>query len=107
MARWMLREIAEPSGWNPRSLATEARLSYHTVRLIWYNEAKRVDLTTLDKLAEVLKVPPGNFIGNGEPLQNQAGPTRSMIGICSDLAVSLSAEQIDEARREMWGSFYE
>jgi hypothetical protein len=29
-----------------------------------------------------------------------------MLGICADLGVSLSKEQIDDARREAWGPFY-
>jgi DNA-binding Xre family transcriptional regulator len=62
MARWALREIAEPQGWNPHSLAREARLSYNTVRPIWYGEAKRVDLVTLSRLADVLGVAPGALI---------------------------------------------
>jgi DNA-binding Xre family transcriptional regulator len=107
MVRWMLREIAEPSGWDPHRLAMEAQLSYHTVRRIWYNEAQQVDLTTLDRLSGVLKVPPGSLIGNGGGEAKKPEPTRSMLGICADLAVSLSAEQIDEARREMWSTFYE
>ncbi len=66
MARWRLRELAEPHGWNPHSLAIEAKLSYNTVRPIWFNEAKRADLETLTKLAQVLGVTPGQLIGNGE-----------------------------------------
>ncbi len=66
MARWRLRELAEPLGWNPHSLAIEAKLSYNTVRPIWFNEAKRADLETLAKLAQVLGVNPGQLIGNGE-----------------------------------------
>jgi DNA-binding Xre family transcriptional regulator len=66
MARWRLKEIAESQGWNPHSLALEAKLSYNTVRPIWLGEAKRADLDTLSKLARVLGVPPGTLIGNGE-----------------------------------------
>jgi DNA-binding Xre family transcriptional regulator len=67
MARWKLKDIAEPQGWNPHSLAIEARLSYNTVRPIWFGTAKRVDLETLSKLAKVLGVSPGDLIGeNGE-----------------------------------------
>lgn len=32
-------------------------------------------------------------------------PLRSLYGLWKDLRVSLSAEDIDEARREMWGQF--
>ncbi len=66
MARWRLRELAEPHGWNPHSLAIEAKLAYNTVRPIWFNEAKRADLETITKLAQVLGVTPGQLIGNGE-----------------------------------------
>ena len=66
MARWRLRELAEPLGWNPHSLAIEAKLSYNTVRPIWFNDAKRADLETLAKLALVLGIAPGQLIGNGE-----------------------------------------
>ena len=66
MARWRLKEIAEPLGWTAHKLAIEAKLSYGTVRPIWLNEAKRADLETLAKLAHVLGVAPGRLIGNGE-----------------------------------------
>jgi hypothetical protein len=32
-------------------------------------------------------------------------PLRSLYGLWSDLDVNVSAEDIDEARREMWGNF--
>ena len=70
MARWRLKELAEPHGWNPHSLALEAKLSYKTVRPIWFNDAKRADLETIAKLAQVLGVTPGQLIGNGEPTED-------------------------------------
>jgi hypothetical protein len=33
------------------------------------------------------------------------GPRRSVEGLWSDLEIHLSAQEIDEARREMWASF--
>lgn len=41
-------------------------------------------------------------------LQGRIGPKRprrDVEGICADLHVSVSEEQIAEARREMWGGF--
>ena len=32
-------------------------------------------------------------------------PLRSLYGLWKDFGVSISAEEIDEARREMWGDF--
>jgi hypothetical protein len=43
-----------------------------------------------------------------EPLQRSeegGKPLRSLYGLWKDLGVSISAEEIDEARREMWGNF--
>jgi len=37
--------------------------------------------------------------------KNKKKPLKSSLGICSDLNVSISAEEIDEARREMWQNF--
>ncbi|MBA2494458.1 MAG: DUF2281 domain-containing protein [Acidobacteria bacterium] len=36
---------------------------------------------------------------------NRKKPLKSSLGICSDLSVSISAEEIDEARSEMWKNF--
>lgn len=33
------------------------------------------------------------------------GPRRSLRGLFADLGVTISEEDIDEARREMWGNF--
>ena len=73
MARWRLREIAEPKGWNPHSLAIEAKLSYNTVRPIWFNEAKRADLDTLAKLVKTLGIAPGQLIGNDGTAEDTPG----------------------------------
>jgi hypothetical protein len=32
-------------------------------------------------------------------------PLRSAAGLCEGLGVTLTAEEIDEARKEMWGNF--
>jgi hypothetical protein len=33
------------------------------------------------------------------------GPRRSLMGLCADLGVHITEEDISEARREMWGNF--
>ena len=63
MARWKLREIAEPERWTARKLAITAGLAYGTVWSIWTNKAKRADLSTIEALAKVLKISPGDLIG--------------------------------------------
>ena len=55
----------------------------------------------LDKRQETLDF--ANFLKSQD-----AGPRsalRSAFGICAHLNSNISAEEIDEARREMWGSF--
>jgi DNA-binding Xre family transcriptional regulator len=66
MARWQLREIAEPDRWNARKLAQATGLAYNTVWGIWTNNTRRADLDTLQKLAQVLKIQASDLIGPGE-----------------------------------------
>ncbi|PLS78823.1 MAG: Cro/Cl family transcriptional regulator [Chloroflexi bacterium] len=66
MAYWRVREIAEPERWSARKLAQASGLAYNTVWLIWTGKAKRADLETLEAIARVLKVTPGELIGSGE-----------------------------------------
>ena len=73
MARWRVREIAEPERWSARKLARATGLAYNTVWAIWANKAKRADLDTLEALARVLKVAPGDLIGAGEKQAEQVG----------------------------------
>lgn len=42
-----------------------------------------------------------------ENTRHERESTRSMLGICADLDISLSSEQIDEAQHEMWMKLYE
>ena len=37
--------------------------------------------------------------------ESKKTPKRSLLGLWADLNVDISAEDIDEARREMWGNF--
>jgi DNA-binding Xre family transcriptional regulator len=62
MIRWRLREIAEPERWNVKKLAEQTGLAYGSVYAIWNDTARRVDLDTLDKLATILKVMPGDLL---------------------------------------------
>lgn len=66
MARWRLREIAEPERWTARKLAIATGLAYNTVWGIWTGKSKRADLETLSTLAAALNVHPRDLIGNGE-----------------------------------------
>ncbi len=71
MAYYRLREIAEPERWSARKLALSTGLAYNTVYNIWANKTTRADLETLQKLADVLKIKPGDLIGAGERTEEQ------------------------------------
>jgi len=63
MLRWRLREIAEPERWNAKKISDATGLTYRTVHGIWANRSKRADLDTIEALARLLKVAPGELIG--------------------------------------------
>jgi DNA-binding Xre family transcriptional regulator len=66
MARWRLRELAAPERWNARRIAAATGLAYNTVWSIWAGRSKRADLATLQALADLLRVAPGDLIGPGD-----------------------------------------
>ncbi len=72
--RWRVREIAEPERWNAKKLAEATGLAYGTVYAIWTNQATRVDFKTLEALARVLKVTPGELIGATNEEAERHGP---------------------------------
>ncbi len=70
------------------------------------------ELTTLELIAEKAKVLPPekqqevlDFLEFLHERQRRKGPLRSLRGLWKDLGPGISAEEIDEARREMWGKF--
>jgi len=46
-----------------------------------------------------------NFANSLKPQAERKRPLQSMKGLCADLGVSLSEEDIAEARQEMWKNF--
>jgi hypothetical protein len=55
---------------------------------------------TPEKQEEVLK-----FVDSLIKASNDNRPRRSLLGLWSDLNVRITAEDVAEARREMWGDF--
>jgi hypothetical protein len=53
-----------------------------------------------DKQQEVLDF--ARFLAQKQTVKR---PLRSVKGLCAHLGVSITAEEIDDARREMWGNF--
>ena len=72
--RWRVREIAEPERWNAKKLAEATGLAYGTVYAIWTNQATRVDFKTLEALARVLKVAPGELISTIDEAEERESP---------------------------------
>jgi DNA-binding Xre family transcriptional regulator len=66
MVTWRLKEIAAPERWNAHTLAEATGLNYMTVHGIWTNKTRRADLDTMEKLARVLKIQPGELLSMSE-----------------------------------------
>ena len=58
---WRVGELTAQRGWNARQLAEEAGLDQKTVRNILAGRATRVDLNTIARLSQALKVGPGSL----------------------------------------------
>ncbi|MGH9762961.1 MAG: helix-turn-helix domain-containing protein [Blastocatellia bacterium] len=62
MIRRTVREVAERAGIrNAHELVQRAGLSVTTAYQLWEGTAKRLDLTTLDRLCALFDVPPGQL----------------------------------------------
>ncbi|MEW6741623.1 MAG: hypothetical protein AB1486_02595 [Planctomycetota bacterium] len=69
-------------------------------------------MTTVELIAEKARdLPPDKqqeLLDFADFLRVRCGakrPLKSLAGLCEDLGIDISAEDIDQARREMWGSF--
>jgi DNA-binding Xre family transcriptional regulator len=56
--RIVLREVAQAQGYNISTLAVAAKLNAATIRKLWHDESKRIDLENLEKVAATLGVSP-------------------------------------------------
>ncbi len=101
MAHFRLRELAEPQRWNPHSLAEATGLAYNTVWGIWNNKAKRADLETLEALAAVLKVQPGDLIGSNGTTPKRQG-LRALRGLGKDLWQQTDSTEYLRQERAAW-----
>ena len=75
MIRLLISDAAKEKGISMRKLAKEAGIAYNTLRLIYRNPYRDISLHTLDRIAKVLAVPPGQLIESvpdDEPPEPQA-----------------------------------
>ena len=57
-----IKETAQREGYdNPNSLASAAGLPYETCRKLWNGLATRIDLGTIERLCNLLRVRPGQL----------------------------------------------
>jgi hypothetical protein len=59
----------------------------------------------LESLTPEQQVKLREFLNSLEDANVRKGSRRSLRGLFADLGVTISEEDIDEARREMWGNF--
>jgi len=57
MLRLKVREIAEAKGYNQSSLSRASDVPIQTIRRIWRNPYYEVRLSTLNRIAAILRVP--------------------------------------------------
>ncbi len=62
MIKLRISEVAKEKGISMRKLAKEAGIAYNTLRLIYRDPHRDISLYTLDSIAQVLGVPPGDLI---------------------------------------------
>jgi transcriptional regulator with XRE-family HTH domain len=66
MYRLKVREVAESKGYNQSSLSRATDISFTTIRKIWRNPYYEINIVTLHKIAQVLKVPTNELIEDVE-----------------------------------------
>jgi transcriptional regulator with XRE-family HTH domain len=63
----VVKEKAEAQGYNIDRLARASGLDYNTVHRYWHNVIRRVDLITLEKLAQTLNLDPRELLEPDHP----------------------------------------
>jgi DNA-binding Xre family transcriptional regulator len=60
--RFKVKEVAESKGIdNPFALSQKTGLNYAICYRLWHTPQKRVDISTLERLCDALKLTPGRF----------------------------------------------
>lgn len=62
MIRLKVQEVAKAKGVSMRKLAKGSGLAYNTIRLIYRDPYREINMPTLDKLAKALKVDASELI---------------------------------------------
>jgi transcriptional regulator with XRE-family HTH domain len=60
--RLRIRELAEKQGYNISTLSRKADVSHNTMRRLWHDPYRNVDITVLDRIAKALGVDASQLI---------------------------------------------
>jgi DNA-binding Xre family transcriptional regulator len=60
--RLKVKEIAEQKGFNISTLSRKSDVGLSTVRRLWHNPRRHVDLFVLERIAKALEVPVNDLI---------------------------------------------
>jgi DNA-binding Xre family transcriptional regulator len=60
--RLRIREIAEKQRFNISSLSRKADVSQNTIRRLWHDPYRHVDISVLERIAKVLGVATGDLL---------------------------------------------
>ena len=75
---WRVQEIARARGYdNARKLGFKAGIYPASIEPIWEGRAKQIAVRTMEKLCEVLEVPPGDLYYYDKDLPNSTDPTNA------------------------------
>lgn len=85
-----------------RSFKAPLNLMYNFGRIIM-----SIEKSVIERLASLTPEQQRKLLEFLNSLEGETGkaPRRSMRGLFADLGVTISEEDIEEARREMWGNF--
>ncbi len=62
VVRLRIRELAEKQGFNISSLSRKADVSQNTIRRLWHDPYRQVEISVLERIARVLGVATGDLL---------------------------------------------
>jgi putative transcriptional regulator len=76
MIKLNIRALAATAGMgNPLALSRQSGLAYAMCHKLWNDQQTRIDLSTIDRLCEVLMCSPGDlFLRNASPARKEDAP---------------------------------
>ena len=60
--RLRVKEIAEQQGYNISSLSRKSDVSQNTIRRLWHDPYRHVDISVLERISKALGVPTGSLL---------------------------------------------